>query len=187
MFEDSNIDSFIENENLKSIYFKIENIDNVRNLKKITGLKFSQKTAIVLKNIDNATEEAQNALLKSIEEPQENLYFILVVKNISSILPTIISRCQIIGCLTLKRAVPPITDTGIINFSTSDLDKMFETISNCTKRDEAINFVTNLITHNYENRKFQYLQYLLETLESLKLNGNVSLQLSNLLVKMNSH
>ena len=38
--------------------------------------------------------EAQNALLKSLEEPNANLHFILLKERTEPILPTITSRCQ---------------------------------------------------------------------------------------------
>ena len=37
-----------------------------------------------------------NALLKILEEPTEGIYAIFTTKNINRILPTIISRCQVI-------------------------------------------------------------------------------------------
>lgn len=49
--------------------------------------------AALIDGIDKASEEAQNALLKTIEEPSENTYIILISSNRSKILRTILSRC----------------------------------------------------------------------------------------------
>ncbi len=49
----------------------------------------------ILKNFDEATVQAQNKLLKVIEEPQKFDKFILLVNNLDAVLPTIKSRCQI--------------------------------------------------------------------------------------------
>ena len=49
----------------------------------------------VLKNFDNATSQAQNKLLKVIEEPQNFDKFILLAKNLDMVLSTIKSRCEI--------------------------------------------------------------------------------------------
>lgn len=46
------------------------------------------------------TIPAQNALLKTLEEPPNNTTFILSLQNANTLLPTIVSRCQII---TLKK------------------------------------------------------------------------------------
>jgi DNA polymerase III, gamma/tau subunits len=45
--------------------------------------------------------ESSNKLLKSIEEPGDNTYFILISQNRLKIIPTILSRCRIIE-------IPPI-------------------------------------------------------------------------------
>ncbi|MBM2820405.1 MAG: polymerase subunit delta', polymerase subunit delta' protein [Candidatus Berkelbacteria bacterium] len=50
----------------------------------------------VIWNLENITLEAANALLKVLEEPPKNTIFILNSQKTEKILPTIISRCQII-------------------------------------------------------------------------------------------
>jgi len=59
----------------------------------------------VIRDVDRATPEAANALLKTLEEPPSHAILILTVSDASLLLPTIVSRCQV---LTL-RAVPPET------------------------------------------------------------------------------
>ncbi len=48
---------------------------------------------------DTLTAEAQQALLKTLEEPPEHAYMIIAVSNSAVLLPTIVSRCI---CITLK-------------------------------------------------------------------------------------
>lgn len=73
-------------------------IEEVRNLQKKLFLKplKSPTKAVVVKNAENLTIIAQNALLKSLEEPPENTLVILTVSNKDLLLPTILSRCKII-------------------------------------------------------------------------------------------
>lgn len=47
----------------------------------------------IIDDADKLTEQAQNALLKTMEEPPEYAILLLLVSNISSLLPTILSRC----------------------------------------------------------------------------------------------
>lgn len=47
----------------------------------------------IIDEAEKLTEQAQNALLKTIEEPPEYALFLLLVSNIATILPTILSRC----------------------------------------------------------------------------------------------
>ena len=50
------------------------------------------KKVYIINNADRMTVQAQNALLKIFEEPPSYAVIILIVKNISNILPTILSR-----------------------------------------------------------------------------------------------
>src|SRR3989338_7246452 len=60
----------------------------------------SKNRLITITEFDKATVEAQNALLKVLEEPPSNTYFILGAHRLERILKTVISRCQIITDLT---------------------------------------------------------------------------------------
>ena len=63
----------------------------------------------IIENADKLTEQAQNALLKTMEEPPEYAVLLLLVSNLTSILPTILSRCV---QLNLK----PVDKTAIKEF-----------------------------------------------------------------------
>ena len=54
----------------------------------------SNSKIFVLNNFENTSVLAQNKLLKTLEEPPQNVYFVLNVKNEQLVLPTIMSRCQ---------------------------------------------------------------------------------------------
>lgn len=73
-------------------------IEDVRNLKEQLILKSfsSANRALIIYNVEKATLTAQNALLKTLEEPPPNTYIIMTVENIDLLLPTIISRAQVI-------------------------------------------------------------------------------------------
>ena len=48
---------------------------------------------ILIDNIENLNKNSVNALLKIIEEPNENIFFILINNSEKNILPTLKSRC----------------------------------------------------------------------------------------------
>lgn len=77
-------------------------IEEVRNLKKNIFLRpfKSQLKATIINIISNITQEAQNSLLKILEEPPQNTIIILTVENKELFLPTILSRCQMINLAT---------------------------------------------------------------------------------------
>ena len=49
---------------------------------------------VCIKQAERLTPAAANALLKTLEEPRPNTYFLLQVSTSSTVLPTIYSRCQ---------------------------------------------------------------------------------------------
>ena len=55
----------------------------------------SDKKVVILYEADSMTDQAQNAFLKTIEEPPNNVFIILICENLEAILDTIRSRCQI--------------------------------------------------------------------------------------------
>lgn len=73
-------------------------IGNIRDLQKDIYLKAieAKKKVYIINETDRMTEEAANCLLKTLEEPPGECVIILISSNLSSILPTIVSRCQVI-------------------------------------------------------------------------------------------
>lgn len=73
-------------------------VNEIRRLIDEVGTKpyEGEKKIIIIKNADNITPEGQNALLKTLEEPPNNVVLILLVEFIEEILQTILSRCQIL-------------------------------------------------------------------------------------------
>ena len=73
-------------------------IDQIRKINNFLSQKpFSHQSKIVIiLETQNLNTESQNALLKNLEEPGTDNYLILSTNKIKSILPTILSRCQII-------------------------------------------------------------------------------------------
>ena len=77
----------------------IINIDSVRSvIKKLAVSSFhSNFRIIIFWMADKMNEGASNMLLKTIEEPGDETVFILLTEDIRKLLPTIVSRCQVIG------------------------------------------------------------------------------------------
>lgn len=73
-------------------------IEEARNLQKFLQLKAYGvgKKLVYISEAQFLTEEAQNALLKTLEEPAENCLLVLSAPDDSLLLPTIVSRCEIV-------------------------------------------------------------------------------------------
>lgn len=60
---------------------------------------------VILTQIEKITIQAANSLLKTLEEPPENTIFILTTHQTNNILPTILSRCQVVKCTALAASL----------------------------------------------------------------------------------
>jgi DNA polymerase-3 subunit delta' len=73
-------------------------ITSIRDIRRKSSLSLYEKgkRVILIMNADKMNEEASNALLKTLEEPLQNTSLILTTSNKDALLPTIISRCQLV-------------------------------------------------------------------------------------------
>lgn len=70
-------------------------IDQVRNVLGQFLTKQTTDVFVIIRPADKLGEEAANAFLKNLEEPQEKIHFVLISEKLSAILPTIQSRANI--------------------------------------------------------------------------------------------
>src|SRR5690349_18882600 len=73
--------------------FVVQKIADLIDFRSFTKVNLDRNVTLVIEDFNNTTVETQNAFLKSLEEPQEKLSFILTASNIDGVLPTIVSRC----------------------------------------------------------------------------------------------
>lgn len=73
-------------------------IAEIRDLKRWLTLKpFASKVkAVIIKEAGKLTIEAQNALLKTLEEPPLGVHILLLTDRLEAVLPTIQSRCRLV-------------------------------------------------------------------------------------------
>ncbi len=82
--------------------FKKEQIDDIQ--KSINILPYEgQRKIYILEDIDKITKQAQNSFLKTLEEPPQYVIILMTVTNSYSLLPTIISRCQVVKFAHLEQ------------------------------------------------------------------------------------
>ena len=93
MFDDQNNPDYFEINKEKNESIKI---DEIRQLQTKIYEKpiISNRKVYVINNSEQMTKEAQNCLLKTLEEPPDFVTIILVVNNENNILVTIKSRCS---------------------------------------------------------------------------------------------
>ncbi|MEK7617150.1 MAG: hypothetical protein AAB414_03780 [Patescibacteria group bacterium] len=126
------------------LYFPYDSklgIAEARKIKEHFSLKpYSAKgRAVVLEDASLLTHEAQNALLKTLEEPPESAILILAAPSDVKLLPTILSRCQVIRLQTMNHE--PITmnySSDMDKLLTSSIEERFEYIEKLKDRKEFL-------------------------------------------------
>ncbi len=70
-------------------------ISSIRELRTLSGYRSERgRTVVLLCEADRLNASASNALLKTLEEPGNDMLFILATAKKDALLPTIVSRCQ---------------------------------------------------------------------------------------------
>ena len=84
-------------------------INSIRDIKKFLSLNYNDVgyRLVLISDAHLMNDEAQNALLKNLEEPPEKVIFILTTSVVSKLRPTIISRCWRIN-------FDPLTEEDIV-------------------------------------------------------------------------
>ena len=176
-----------KNLKLKIFEFPAAKIDDIRDLNRFATLSLAAPTGILIKDIDQATDEALNAFLKNLEEPQKNLFFFLTASSIHKVLPTIASRCLHIKAFGERAADSESTQ----KFLEKDSDERLLFVDKIKEREEAVAFVEDLtlglhslllLSQDSHLKLPKYLRTSGETLQRLNANGNVNLQLTNMVL-----
>jgi hypothetical protein len=178
--------------NATPIEFPLVKINDVRALIKFLSLSLIKPTLVIIRDINLATSEALNAFLKNLEEPQNNLYFVLTAKSKQNVLPTIVSRCQVISVMNKIQESESLETESIFINSLTDNFKYFDKTK---KRDEAVILIKDLIqychTKMHQDVKIAFWSNMAQlsqhTLINLQANGNVNLHLSLLAINIKNY
>lgn len=160
-------------------------IEQIRYLQKRIQEKpiISDKKVYIIDDADKMTVEAQNCLLKTLEEPPEFATIILIGSNESSFLSTIKSRCMILhfnpinnleikNYLNINYGMKELNDNVVDMFQGSigkaivlkdkqdDYEKISIMLDNMTSKD--LIEITKLAGPIYKNKEeiFQILEYI---------------------------
>ncbi|MBN1640458.1 MAG: DNA polymerase III subunit delta' [Anaerolineae bacterium] len=82
---------------------KIEAIRSLLHAVALSPIEGAYRICLI-SHFDRATASAANALLKTLEEPPETVILLLTASSVESLLPTIVSRCQVVPLRALSPA-----------------------------------------------------------------------------------
>jgi DNA polymerase III delta prime subunit len=152
-----------------------------------------ERSVFVIFNIDQASVPAQNALLKSLEEPPLHAVIILTTSEPYGVLPTIRSRCVEINLVRETTQTQTNDDVAELKevwgrIASANSHELFEISEKYKERDQALGFIQGLTRFLHaENeaqpsmRTTQVLQNLMTTRGLLEKNVNVRLALEDFL------
>lgn len=102
-------------------------IEKTRSLKKWMTIKpyNGENKIAVIHNAQMLTIEAQNSILKELEEPNTGCFTVLSTNNHNLLLPTVLSRCELIQDLSNYQ---DISGENLLNFSKVEQFKYIELI-----------------------------------------------------------
>jgi len=139
---------------------KKENIEYLESEFSKTSLEAKGIKVYIINLVENMNEDSINALLKFLEEPSENTYAFLTTENEYRVLPTILSRTQIVHFNLIDKEVliKEATDDGV-------LEEDAELLANFYNDAEKIKEETE--TQDYKDAKENILN-LFKKLENKK-------------------
>jgi hypothetical protein len=185
------VDKLVIKHKLLALNYQIDTIKSVREMNSYTNLKISKPTGIIIRNIEKASPEALNAFLKNLEEPQPAIYFILTTPDVRLIIPTITSRCQLINLG--KEGSIVNNEKHSLDFLSKTIGEKFIFIDSIKERESALDFINEFILGFHPSlfkrgvniKKVARILSIAESVrQSLKLNGNIQLHLTNFIINI---
>lgn len=176
------------------LYFPHDSKLGILEARKIKG-HFSLKPysakgrAAVLEDASTLTIEAQNALLKILEEPPQSAILILAAPSDAKLLPTILSRCQVIRLKTTNYELRTTNySADVEKLLTLGIEERFEYIEKLKNREE---FLHAMIYYFHQNLRLHpkgvnltFLKELLQAEEWAEANVNIRAILEYLMLVM---
>lgn len=139
---------------------KIEEMRKIRREASFKPLE-GRKKVYIIQEASTMTQPAANSLLKTLEEPQGETLFILTTSNIHGLLPTIISRCQLVrfkplsakiieDILTKKKGIAKNEAYMASNLSEGSIGKALSITEEKGLRDRVINLIIEISLKDME-------------------------------------
>lgn len=171
--------------NQEKVSFKIDAIRDIIS-QSFYATYNNQEQFYVLLHFDLATIPAQNAFLKTLEEPPAKTTIILTVENQEKLLPTIISRCNLVKIQT-NQVVISKTNQDLLDFVTNpqnyNYGQAIDLADTIKTKEDALQLLSDLLREvnsmSRLEKKHILLQNLLETYRLIEKNINLKLALEN--------
>lgn len=150
----NNIDNLKDNPDVYILKQDETNItkDIIKDLlnKLSTTSQFNNKKVYIIDKTEYLSDTVFNAILKTLEEPKEGIYAILISNNIDAVKPTIVSRCQKIF----------ITSSSETQEFTEELEEITTKLINSIEENGPKTIAKNYKMYNIINDREKFIQIL---------------------------
>ena len=160
---------------------------------------------IIIDSADDLNINASNSLLKILEEPKDNTYFILITHQLSNLLPTIRSRCvkfyfkkpnlnEFSQILNYKEQIKDINEINFLYYLSNaspgialeiiseNIKELYVSIIKILKINDPLSSeVINLanLLNNYSNENFKIFLFLIRFVLVTIIKINIGFQFNN--------
>lgn len=171
-FEEGNYADFMLIDGSKGS-IKVVDIENLQKFLSSSPLEKKGKKIYIINLLENANKESINALLKTLEEPSSSIYAFITTQNETKLLPTIISRCQVLSLLPVNKSLikQKALNEGVLQEDADILSYFYSDVDTIKQKAED---------ENYKEQK----QILYETIKALTISSLEALfYVQNTLIK----
>ncbi len=154
--DDNNYPDFIVLDGSKK-NIKKEEVGNIETQFEKTAFEAKGKMIYILHLVENMSVEAINSILKFLEEPGSEIYAFLTTNNENNVLPTIISRCQLLRLKLVDRkevineAISlnvPEEDAELLSYFYNDGELIYDVLNDKEEKE------------NYDDAKNAFVEFL---------------------------
>ena len=154
--DDNNYPDFIVLDGSKKTIKKDE-VGSIETQFEKTAFESKGKMIYIIHLVENMGAEAINSILKFLEEPGSEIYAFLTTNNENNVLPTIISRCQVLRLKLVNRLEViedakelnvPDEDAELLSYFYNDGELIFDVLDNKEEKE------------NYEDAKNAFKDFL---------------------------
>lgn len=170
-------------------------VEEVKAMLHLASYRLESLQVYLIRQAEKLTLTAQNMLLKSLEEASPEQLFVLVTPNRHLLLPTILSRCQVIN---LEKPSAPLSGAAPDSRSLALLKTLSASPAACLcltddlLKDQPVVILRQLISFLSQNnrrlptlKRLKVLQLALICLTDLQQNVNPKLTLDHFLLNSN--
>lgn len=162
-FDENNYSDFYLIDGNKS-NIKVSDIEKLQEFIASSSMEKQGKKIYIINCLENSNKETLNALLKTLEEPHDNIYAFITTRNENKLLPTILSRCQSLNLLPIEKnlVIKDLEEKGV---SSDDIEILTSIFSNT---ETILNVIDD---ENYKICK----ECLFDTLDALEQSSSKAL------------